>query len=86
MSDDAESTPPPAPDAPQSTGAPASDAPSQAAPETASPTDEPPADFGTQESFAEEAPPNFGEQLMTRGGLPKDLEQRIEEIDKPQEA
>jgi hypothetical protein len=58
----------------------------QAAPDTAAPEVPPPADFGTQESFAEEAPANFGEQIMTKGGLPKDLEQRIDKIDKPEKS
>jgi hypothetical protein len=67
---------------------PASDEPQQSAPDTpptttAAPLDSlPPGDFGTQDSMASEPPLNFGEQLMTKGGLPKDLETRIDKIDK----
>jgi hypothetical protein len=32
--------------------------------------------------MAGQPPLNFGEQLMTKGSLPKDLETRIEKIDK----
>jgi hypothetical protein len=62
-----------------------SEAPRQsapAAPEAPSSDPQPPVDFGTQDSHAEEPPLNFGEQLMTKGGLPKELETRIEDIEK----
>jgi hypothetical protein len=75
MSDEPQS-PPPAPDAPQQ---PAPEAPPPTAPPPSVP---PPADFGTQDSTRSLPPRNFGEQLMAKGGLPKDLEARIDKIDK----
>ena len=48
----------------------------------ADPGGHPPVDFGTQDSMAGERPVNFGEQVIAKGGLPKDLETRIEKIHK----
>lgn len=72
MTDDQQPPPTPSP----------SDAPQQSAPETAPAQPPPPADFGTQDSMAGDRPLNFGEQIISKGGLPKDLETRIEKIDK----
>jgi hypothetical protein len=76
MSDEPQS-PPPAADAPEQSAL--DTPPSPPEPDVPPP---PPVDFGTQDAMAEEPPLNFGEQLMTKGGLPKDLETRIEEIEK----
>jgi hypothetical protein len=67
MSDDQPSSPPP------------TDNPHQSAPADPPP---PPADFGTQDSMAENRPLSFGEQIISKGGLPPDLETRISKIEK----
>jgi hypothetical protein len=59
---------------------PPSDAPQQTAP--AEPPPPPPTDLGTQDTYAEDTPLNFGEQLMTRDGLPADLQTRIRDIER----
>lgn len=47
----------------------------------APPPPPPPPDFGTQNVMGQEPPLNFGEQIFMKGGLPADLEVRIDKID-----
>lgn len=74
MSDEQITPPPDASQQTQSTPTPQPSAPEPQPP--------PPSNFSTQEAMAEERPANFGEQLIQKGGLPKDLKTRIEKIDK----
>ncbi len=54
-----------------------SDVPQQSAPVEPAPA--PPSDFGTQDFQGSEPPKNFGEQTLTRGALPGDLQKMIRE-------